>query len=183
MRDDLYKTVPPTNNWRKVLRLACSKADWAAAKLAMKSAIETEVLARLDKKWLSEFKEKTNQKSGDLFGHDVRADIIAAHRKTAPTEAERAFCDIAIGLFFRNKPAKLFDESLATLERTTTEANIEHLCSVIRKEHGVKEAATAGRELREISNMNVDEKTVAAIRAKKRQSNREFLDQPVTLSF
>lgn len=154
MRDDLYKTVPPTSGWRRVLKLACNRADWAEAQAAMQRAVQKDVLSRLDIKWLDRLRSDINQVSGDLFdADDGRLAKIQAHRMAASGNVERQLCDIAQGLWHRNCPADLFGEALGEVYRQATDAGIEHLGALIREQRNSREAAEAMKELRSIAGM------------------------------
>lgn len=175
MRDDLYKTVPPTSSWRRVLKLASSKADWAEAKASMEHAIRKDVLGRLNTKWLATLRAEINQVCGDMFGHDPRPEKIQAHRMSAITQSEQLLCDIAQGLWYRDHPADLFNEALRELCRQTTDAGIEHVGSLIRGQRNTGEAAGAMRELRMIAiGMTFD--TPAAQGKKVRKDERSILE-------
>lgn len=148
MRDDLYKTVPPTSAWRRVLKLAANRADWTEARSAMESAIRKDVLSKLDAKWLATLRTEINQPCKDMFGHDMRPEKIQAHRRSTTSQAERLLCDIAQGLWHRNQPAGLYHEALRELCRQYTDAGIEHVGALIRMQSSVRDAASAMRELR-----------------------------------
>lgn len=178
MRDDLYKTVPPTSGWRRVLKLACNRVDWAEARAAMEHTIQKDILGRLDSKWLATLRAEINQPCPDMFEEDSRPAKIQAHRISATAQTERQLCDIAQGLWYRNRPAILFNEALRELCRQSTEAGIEHLGALIRQQRSAREAADAMKELRTIAvEMTFD---VPATQNKRvRKDDRSFLEQTV----
>lgn len=148
MRDDLYKTVPPTSNWRRVLRYACNKTEWPQAGEAMQRAIREEVLPQLDLNRLAKLRSAIENGAPDLLGETQVPAQIEAYVAQATTEHERRLGELLHGLWYRDGYRfRLLDDGIRELCRDSIQAGIEHCCALIRRQGEFQQAAIAKREL------------------------------------
>jgi hypothetical protein len=152
VRDDLYRTVPTTSKWRRVLRYACREADWPQAQAAMEAAIRSDVLSKLDPRRLEKLIEGVKAGAPDLWNTSPVPARIDAYAAQAVTEHERRLGQMLHGILCRDGyQSDLVTRAVRDLCVLSVRSCIEHCCALLRSQGEGRQAPIVRRQLTELA--------------------------------
>jgi hypothetical protein len=132
MRDDLHRTVSLPKPWQRVLKLACSQADFDRAQIAMTRAINAEFVNDVGRSWLTSLRMSLAIDGSDLFESDRPIAVLDSYGRRNPSVLQRKILENMMGLIARGiNGSALVDKAVHSVCHQLADARVAQATSLI----------------------------------------------------
>jgi len=153
MRDDLHRTVSLPRPWQRVLKLACSPADFDRAQIAMTQAINAEFFKDVGRAWLSSLGMSLTTDSSDLFEVERPTAVLEAYAQRNPSVLQRKILENMTGLIARGINGEgLVDKAISAVCHQLADSRVAQASSLVAQVADDREAYFVAERLSQVAN-------------------------------